>query len=219
MSLASVRCWFQIKANNNWSPDYRRAVLSILGHQLQGLSLCETTNIDVIAELEPCHQLEELEISYGCNLLPPPHVAVDFPSAGTFLPHLKTLKINCCIGPWSPLFERERPLLTKLELHCSHIGMTPRSKFNWIDVPNLWPNLREMTLYYGEGLTVDTLREIVPQLKHLERLTIPKFLVGCPNEQVRLVEFQKEMKNKQDPTDCVLLNIPSYTAYSANDHF
>ena len=76
-----------------------------------------------------------------------------------------------------------------------------------------------MTLNYDKGLTVDTLCEIVPQLKHLERLTIPMFLVGSPNEQVRLVEFQKEMKNKQDPTDCVLLNIPSYTAYSANDHF
>ena len=76
-----------------------------------------------------------LLIGFGCSLLPPPVADVDFPVANAFLPHLKKLKIYICIGPWSPLFERERPLLTELELRCPHIGMTPRSKFNWIDVP------------------------------------------------------------------------------------
>ena len=58
----------------------------------------------------------------------------------------------------------------------------------------------------SEGLTVDTLREIVPKLKHLERLTIPKFLVGSPNEKLHLNAFRDELLNKQEPADSVLLS-------------
>ena len=183
------------------SSDYRRAVLSTLGHQLQSLSLWGTSSIDVIAELGLCNQLEELRIAHDCKLLPTPLSEADFPPADTFLPRLKTLKIGCCIGSWSFLFERHRQLLTKLELACPHIGVSPHSKFNWIDIPILWPSLTKLYLGNGERLTEETLREIVSKLKHLERLSIPEFLEGFP--EWRLKAFQEELQNQRDPVDSV----------------
>ena len=59
------------------------------------------------------------------------------------------------------------------------------------------------------SLTLDTLREIIPQFKHLERLLIPKYLVGTPNEKFLIKQFRDEMKNEQDPTDSVLIELHS----------
>jgi len=199
------------------SSDYRRAIMSTLGHQLQSLSLWDTSSIDVIAELGPCNQLGELRIAHDCKLLPTPLSEADFPPADTFLPRLKTLKIGCCIGSWSFLFERHRPLLTKLELACPHIGVSPHSKFNWIDIPILWPSLRRLDFGKGDGLTEETLREMVSQLKQLERLCIPDVLEGFP--EGRLEAVQDEYQNEKDPADSVLIRLYSQFDILDVDHY
>ena len=199
------------------SSDYRLVVLSAIGHQLQSLCLSHTLSIDVIAELGPYDQLEELTITHYCTLLPPPLSDADFPPADTFLPRLKKLKIGCCIGLWSPLFERQRPLLTKLELTCPHIGIPSRSKFNWMDVPILWPSLRRLNFGKGDGLTEETLREMVSQLKQLERLWIPEFLEGFP--EGRLEAIQDELQKEKDPADSVLIRFYSFWHSMSIDHY
>lgn len=176
-----------------------------------------TLSIDVIAELGPYDQLEELTITDYCTLLPPPLSEADFPPADTFLPRLKKLTIGCCIDLWSPLFERHRPLLTKLKLACPHIGIPPRSKFNWTDVPNLWPSLRRLNFSKVNGLTEETLREMVSQLKQLERLCIPNVLEGFP--EGRLEAIQDEFQNEKDPADSVQIRLDFKLIFMDDDHY
>ena len=55
-----------------------------------------------------------------------------------------------------------------------------------------------------EGLTLDTLREIVPQFKHLERLNIPNNIIGL-SQSVAL--WMKEVQNQEDPADAILVQL------------
>ena len=124
------------------------------------------------AELLPCSQLEHLLIGVNCTVLPT-SAAPEFPLVDTYLPDLKSLIASCCLGRWSLLFECYRPALETLALPCPHIGMVPRSQFNWADIQTLWPNIHNMGFDNVFGLTVETVREIVLPLKKLARISLP----------------------------------------------
>jgi hypothetical protein len=147
-------------------------------------------NINVLLELLPCTQLQDLYVFPGSTVTPTTaHVAADdFPPLGQFLPNLKTFNSYICFGEWSPLFECHRPLLTVLLLSCPHLG--------WIDVPLLWPNLRDLRIYKGEGLTVEVLYKIAAQLKHLQKLKLPSnILVSNSEEEVqRFKDFASQLR-------------------------
>jgi len=203
----------------NTPSEYRIAVLSILGRQLQSLHFYGTQTIDVIKELSPYHQLEELIIGNDYSLLPPPVAADDFPSADNFLPRLKKFEIRICLGPWSPLFECFRPSLTDIGLGCAHIG-TSRSQFNWIEVPNLWPNLREMTLLDTRfnRFAWACLREIFSQFKNLRSLTLPPSYGSEVQSKFMRKKLKAALMNPEDPNDSVCVRFADYPFYEINHY-
>ena len=182
--------------------DYLNAVLSVLGSQLIKLDISLTynfnANIDVFSGLLYCSQLEELSIlPYAVSLASQAHI--EFLSTENFLPRLKRLEVSRCLEVWSRLFECHRPALTSLYLACPHFGMVDRSSFNWIDIPQLFPNLQEFHIDKGEGLSLNILHQFVPQLKHLKSLTLsPKILSSDEN-----LKFSIEMR-QQYPNGPVL---------------
>ena len=147
---------------NEVPPDYRRAILSVLGHQLKSLEFASfSIEIDITNELLPYSQLQELFILSLCSFLPP--VPTDeFPSASAFLPNLNTLKSYSSLEDWSPLFECYTPTLTTLRLMFTQLNIPSRSQFNWIDVPKLWPNVRKLRIHRAEDLSMDVIKNIVP---------------------------------------------------------
>ena len=201
------------------SADYRRAILSILGLQLKSLMFYGCPTIDVRTELLPYSQLNKLKISSDCALLPIP-VTDEFPqrSAQTFLPQPKTLKINCCLGSWSPLFECQRPTLTKLKLRCPHLGIASTSRYDWIDIPQLFPNLRKLYIKQGLGLTVEIYEEITTNLNHLEFALLPRHNV---NTQLKRQEFKKlktQLRMQEFPNGPVI-KLSSSLITNLSSHF
>ena len=95
-------------------------------------------------------------------LLVPAAVMSDI--SNQFLPNLKKLEtLGTCLGQWSRLFECHRPLMTDVTLNCFHFGLPTLSRFNWSDIPELWPNLRQLIFSDGPS-TLNALRFIVPLL-------------------------------------------------------
>ena len=152
------------------SSDFRRSVLSVLGPQLIKLEYnCKRDAIDIVTELLPCSQLGELSI-LDSNSVTVPQVE-QILQIENFLPQLKKLHVASCVGKWSCLFECPRPSLTSLYLACPHFGMTDRSPFNWIDIPQLFPNLQHLHFdKSAAGLSLEILGHFVPKLKHLKTL-------------------------------------------------
>ena len=173
------------------SPDYRRAVLTALGPRLIKLDVSYST-IDVVAELTPYSQLEELSISFFSAV---PQVQVEILPTENFLPRLKKLSVDSCLGNWSRLFECPRPSLTSLYLACPHFGIVDRSPFNWIDIPRLFPNLQELHFDKGAGLSLDILREFVPQLKHLKTLTLSPQIFGTDENPKVAIQMRQQNPN------------------------
>jgi len=102
-------------------PNYVKLILSAFGPTLLHLSFdyCSIINL---ADLVSCPVLDTLRISaiseHSRLLQNPP------PGNTPFLPQLKVIKIQTCLGPfWSRIFE-EKSTLTRISLHCCHIGTT-----------------------------------------------------------------------------------------------
>lgn len=167
---------------------YREAIWDSINElQLRSLWFYQCKNIDVM-RLSTCFQLEVLELTLGCTILPTSPPATLKPDQ--FLPLLEILHIfGTCLGKWSRLFETHRPVLTKVSLNCTHFGITPISRFTWSDLPLLWPNLTKWNLLsHVKDLPIDQLPQLIDQWKSLNEvyLQIPKSL-PTPREKEQLI--------------------------------
>ena len=141
---------------------YRQTFLGHIGCHLHILKLFDCSNIDPIAELLPCTQLEDLEFKMSSLIPRPSYCIID---ADQFLPSLQKLETsNTCLGDWSSLFECHRPLLTHLSFSCSHIGIASKSPlFDWHNIAEMWPNVQSLAFKNVFNLTVDKLSVIITQ--------------------------------------------------------
>ena len=100
-----------------------KCILNALGPDLRSLTLHYIGERvgDFISFLVPCTKLENLTIldtlAHPSAFNGPP----DDLDSNRFLPSLKQLESNTCLGTWSPLLE-SKSTLTKLKLACCHIG-------------------------------------------------------------------------------------------------
>ncbi len=98
-------------------PAYINLILSAFGPHLNKIEIWRWTQVDLQA-FAYCTALENLTFIDGCSLkLNDGYVA---PFAG-FLPALKKIYSDSCLGPWSRFFET-KSTLTSLRLNCCHIG-------------------------------------------------------------------------------------------------
>ena len=81
--------------------------------------------------------------------------------------------------------------------------MANRSKFNWNDIPKLFPDLLMLRLHKGEGLTIDTLREFVKEFSELYVLYLPCDMLHSKEELDQFKEMLWELYNRI-PTGTIL---------------
>ena len=169
------------------------SVLKVIGHQLIDLRF-SSCKVDLFA-LIPCLQLETLAISNESCLLTPDDEILSNPEVKSrkFLPNLKNLLSEICLGKKSRLFE-EKSTLVNLELHCSHIG-TEASDCKWGDVPKYWVNLQRLILSFTIGLRMEMLRQLVPRLKNLQNLHLPSKLRHSVKEKKLCTELKHNFLN------------------------
>ena len=103
-------------------PKFVKPILKIFGPGLRHLTFWSFAEFNM-ADLIPCNLLESLRI-YGSlsSILEPPSNEVNIIlRAHSFLPQLKVLKSDICLGQWLRLLE-EKPEMTHIVLNCCHIG-------------------------------------------------------------------------------------------------
>ena len=156
-----------------------RLVLATLGGRLQELGFdgFDTVNI---SHLIPCVNLENLLID--CRIAVTETEGLIRPDV--FLPNLKKLQVESCLNSLSRrLMETPRPSLKQLSLTCAHFGIQAASGIQWEDVPDLWPNIQELSFRSSQGLTMDTLCDIIPRFNDLQKLKFPFKMFRQPSEE------------------------------------
>jgi len=95
-----------------------KLILDVFGPTLRKLELDFMKEVEM-SHLAPCSLLEELTIKRCRNM------KASYPANwtwATFLPQLKSIKSECCLENWAPLFERKLGSLIAAQLSCCHIG-------------------------------------------------------------------------------------------------
>ena len=175
--------------------DYRRAVLSVIGPKLLELKFFNCDGIYIAAELLPCKKVEDMFINKGSSLVPiPPGVEIP---ADHFMPGLKTLFFTSCSSDLLRLLETPRPSLTQLKCNCVHFGIPQASEHNWIDLPNLWPNLESFLIFARSRSTttegLPQMRRVIPHLLKLEKFALREEILTLASRED--TQFLREMKN------------------------
>ena len=111
-----------------------KAILKAFGNGLQHLTLDSCRQINVADLMTYCTELESLNILGDSSMKPKMMESTEcfLDEAVTFLPNLKNLKSEICLGDWSYLFEEKSTSLVRLTLSCCHIGIKvylPHFKF------------------------------------------------------------------------------------------
>lgn len=104
--------------------------MEVFGPHLRHLKLTACPSIK-LTDLAACHQLESLKFCLysrldpkegDVTLLDPEEDASALIDSNTFLPNLKKLRSDGCLGVYSAVFEKKATLV-HLDLMCSHVGM------------------------------------------------------------------------------------------------
>lgn len=107
--------------------EYTRAMLKIFGPHLKHLIFKQCHEVDV-SDLVVCTQLESLQFiapegRYGKNNLSLMMRGDQQPlNPHSFLPQLKSIQSDTCLGQWASLFENKYTL-TRIVLNCCHFGV------------------------------------------------------------------------------------------------
>ena len=175
---------------------YRAAVLASLGGQLKSLKLYQCHEIDLVAELAPCTQLEELEIDV-CRLKPTPNLVENV----AFLSTLKKLNISFSRGYLPQLLSLPLPSLTELHLYVRHSDLDDGTVSDWIKLLRLYPNLRALSLISCpcKRLMLDDIRVIITQLPCIESICFPQEEYQTKEEEQLYKELVVELTQLPSP--------------------
>ena len=99
-----------------------KILLKVFGQDLLHLNFNHCSKEVVSFEdLLPCRKLESLRFQRNLPITSVCLQSIKFPPED-FLPNLKSLESNICLGSnWSRIFE-EKSTLTSVKLNCVHIG-------------------------------------------------------------------------------------------------
>jgi len=189
------------------SLDYRTAILASLGGQLLALKLIRIDDFDLVSEMAPCTQLQELDM-YSCNIntMPDP-ILNDSP----FLPNLKKLIISdCLLLSLDRMFEMAIPSLTELHLNCAHFGLPFASDLNWDVLPRLYPKLQVISIRVPcKSLTLSVVRDIATQLlPSLKLIQLPDKMLKT-NEEKHLADLLiSELEELEFPICLQFVDLP-----------
>ena len=167
-------------------------IMKSFGSQLKKLKFGRGSNQVDLLQLVLCPQLEDFVVGNHCGICYPSPVLLNAVKL-TYLENLVKMKFLSCVGPRICIIELANPSLTHLQLNCCHFDVpNSQCQSTWLDVPDLWPNLRELSLRWADGLTLDKLLHIIPRLNFLQRLELPTNLLNAEELQ----QLKDEVKER-----------------------
>jgi len=106
--------------------EYTRVVLKVFAPNVKNLTFKHCEEVD-LADVVACTKLESLQLisltgRYGRNTLSPRKVDQESWNSHSFLPQLKSIQSDICLGQWASLLEK-KPTLTRIVLNCCHFGI------------------------------------------------------------------------------------------------
>ena len=161
-----------------------RSLLETFGSKLLKLKLHFCRDVHPLL-LRSCSRLETLELISECSFVE----GIAIPP-GSFLPNLKKMRSEVCLGEYAECFLR-KPSLVDVELLCFSLLTTSEQ---WQTIRDMWPQLECFRFHYGKGLTQDVVRDAFSRYCRLKRLAMPKDIF-CGRSEIWTDEKQISLYN------------------------
>ena len=147
------------------------------------LAYASIENIN-LHDLTPCVKLESLRILFDSTISSLPELAL--PLAESYLPNLKKLESEICLGNWSLLFQ-EKSSYTHLVLDCCHVA-TKASE--WPRILKMWPHVQTLRIRRSSGLDMSMADTIFHQFSKLKELSLSDARLYCKKEREAFFTLQ-----------------------------
>lgn len=148
--------------------DFRQIILNQFCNDLTELSYESVYNINPL-ELSSCTKLKSLEILERTSLMNGQSNDKD-----EFLPRLKKLKTNVCLGSMSQLFQTKSSY-TFLDIACCHVAS---EESEWMRIAQIWPHVQTLRIRRTKGLNRMLARKVFPKFRKLKELALSESMVG-----------------------------------------
>jgi len=172
------------------SPGFTKAVLELFQEEIVELAYASIENIN-LHDLTPCVKLESLRILFDSTISSLPELAL--PLAESYLPNLKKLESEICLGNWSLLFQ-EKSSYTHLVLDCCHVA-TKASE--WPRILKMWPYVQTLRIRRSSGLDMSMADTIFHQFSKLKELSLSDARLYCKKEREAFFTLQVKLSQRK----------------------
>jgi len=156
---------------NDVSSDYRQVILDRFCNDLMELSYESVYNINPL-ELSSCTKLKSLEMLERTSLMS--HATSKGDDQDDFLPRLKKLKTNVCLGSMSRLFQAKSSY-TFLDIACCHVAS---EESEWMQIDQIWPHVQTLRIRRSKGLNRTLAQKVFSKFGKLKELALSESMVG-----------------------------------------
>lgn len=158
------------------SAGYRKIVLEVFHEEVLELTYAYVDLID-LHDLTPCTKLESLHILFNSTISS--LLESELPLIEGYLPNLKKLESETCLGNWSLLFQ-EKKTYTHLVLDCCHVATESNE---WPRILKLWPYVQTLRIRKSCGLDMSIADTIFHQFIRLKELSLSNSMLYCKKER------------------------------------
>lgn len=101
-----------------------------------------------------------------------------------FLPKLKKLKLDVCLGAMSWLFQKKSSY-TSLDIACCHVASDEKE---WMQIAQIWPHVRTLRIRRCKGLDQTLAHKVFSKFSKLKELALSEsMVVGDTNLKDKLM--------------------------------
>lgn len=156
-----------IEGNGGIGHETTHEIITKVGPRLKSLTLSACRGIN-LSDFLSCPQLVKLEITGRSALETVENFSV---APDTFLPNLKWIHSDVCLGSASAFFLRKQSLV-HISLTCFNLFTCPAE---WQTIVQLWPCLRYFRIGKCKGLSGCLVQNLFPMFEELKALYLPNY--------------------------------------------
>jgi hypothetical protein len=173
-------------------------VIEIFGKELLSLTLAGCENVDPLEFLN-CPRLETLKLLLSTTLLPDLEPKMELHplpfSTETFLPNLKTLESDICLGVFSPFFQ-EKASLINISIECCHVA-TQAIEWQPMRIAKMWPRVQNFRMRRASGLNMSTADDVFSLFGNLKTLGLPHWMLYQKEERKESYLLKEKFESRK----------------------
>ena len=169
-------------------------MIEIFGKELLSLTLAGCENVDPL-EFYNCPRLETLKLLLSTTLLPKLELHPLPFSTETFLPNLKTLESDICLGVFSPLFQ-EKASLINISVECCHVA-TQATDWQPMRIVKMWPRVQNFRMRRASGLNMSTADIVFSMFGNLKNLGLPHWMLYQKDERMESYLLKEKFESRK----------------------